>query len=177
MSYILDALKKSEKERSLGNVPTLGTTTQQEERRVPLRWFVITVAVLGLAIALGGGWVLWSARTSQAPAADVTAAPGAKSPAASAAEAAGAAPVARMQAAPAAGPVHFSDLDDSARSRIPEIRINVLSYAESSARRFVMIGQDIFKEGEEVRPGVYIDEIRNADVVFRFEGVRFLLEP
>ncbi len=57
------------------------------------------------------------------------------------------------------------------------IRINVLSYSENRSKRFVMIGQDIFKEGEVVSEGVMVEEIRNSDVIFRFENVRFLLEP
>ena len=40
-----------------------------------------------------------------------------------------------------------------------------------------MIGQDIFKEEEEVAAGVFVEEIRSSDVVFRFENVRFILEP
>ena len=40
-----------------------------------------------------------------------------------------------------------------------------------------MIDQNIFKEGEEVKKGVVIEEIRKSDVVFSFEGVQFTLKP
>ena len=51
MSYILDALKKSEKERSLGNVPTLGSADQYKDNKVSVRWLVLT-SVLLLAVIL-----------------------------------------------------------------------------------------------------------------------------
>lgn len=177
MSYILDALKKSEKERSLGNVPTLGAAGQDEERRVPLKWFVMTVVVLALAVLLAGGWLLWSSRTPQGPAGGKAAESAPKPPAPAAAQTAAGAGKDEVQVVPSARPVPVSELDHSVRSRLPEIRINVLSYSESSEKRFVMIGQDIFKEGEEVSAGVFVDEIRNSDVVFRFENVSFVLEP
>jgi general secretion pathway protein B len=182
MSYILDALKKSEKERSLGNVPTLGATGQDEEQQVPLRWFLLSIIGLAVAIALGGGWLLWLSRTAQAPVSGVTAAPGSISTVADpATQPVVVSPNPEQYAGSAgesiAAPLPLFELDNSIRSRIPSIRINVLSYSENRSKRFVMIGQDIFKEGEEVSEGVMVEEIRNSDVIFRFENVRFLLEP
>jgi general secretion pathway protein B len=176
LSYILDALKKSEKERSLGHVPTLGAGYQQDEPRVPRRWFLLAVVVgLGTALALFGGWMLWTYGTSKdasAPAKAVTAAEPDKEPPDDASqpraeEAKGADP----EAAP------LADFDASFRSRIPDIEINVLSYSEDRSKRFVMIGQEIFKEGEPVDGGVFVEEIRSSDVVFKFGDVRFVLEP
>ena len=43
MSYILEALKKSEKERTLGDVPTLETTIEGHGMRVPISWFLAAV--------------------------------------------------------------------------------------------------------------------------------------
>ena len=60
---------------------------------------------------------------------------------------------------------------------IPEVEINVLSYSEDVSKRFVMIGQNIFKEGEEVVEGLVISEIRNTDVIFGFDGIKFIMEP
>ena len=181
MSYILDALKKSEKERSLGNVPTIGATGQ-EQQQVPLRWFLLAIMGLAVAIALGGGWMLWSSRPAQAPVSSVTTAPGSASTGAdSATQPVVVSPTPVQypgsEGESIAAPLPLFELDNSIRSRIPAIRINVLSYSENSSKRFVMIGQDIFKESEEVYEGVMIEEIRNSDVIFRFENVRFLLEP
>lgn len=183
MSYILDALKKSEKERSLGNVPTLGASGQQEERRVPLRWFLITVVVLALGIGIAGGWMLWSSTPAPGQGAGSDAGPGADHDAVAAADpgSAGTAQSSPTRGVPAteapAIPVPITAIEKSVRSRIPEFRINVLSYSDNNSKRFVMIGQNIFKEGEEVVSGVVVDEIRNSDVVFRFEHVRFILVP
>jgi len=182
VSYILDALKKSEKERSLGNVPTLGSNDQQQERHVPLRWFLLTVVCLVVALLVTAGWVFWSSGAVVGPVGSSTVAP-ASGPAAAPeidqpvdavfAPESATGPAAQDPAAP----VPIGEVESSIRSRIPEIRINVLSYSENSSKRFVMIGQDIFKEGEEVSRGVTVEEIRNSDVIFRFEDLRFVLEP
>jgi len=49
MSYILDALRKAERERSRARVPTLGTihVLREREARFPVRWAVF-LAVLGI---------------------------------------------------------------------------------------------------------------------------------
>ena len=56
MSLILEALKKSEAQRRLGEAPNLGTPfTATRKRRSPLPW--ITLAVV-LVAAAGGWWIL-----------------------------------------------------------------------------------------------------------------------
>lgn len=75
MSLILEALKKSEAQRRLGETPNLGTPiTATRRQRSPLPW--ITLAVL---IATGaGGWLLLrphATTTDEAPAANVAARP------------------------------------------------------------------------------------------------------
>ncbi len=172
MSYILDALKKSEKERSLGSVPTLGAAEHFQERSVPLRWFLLTVICLMVAILSGGAWMLWSSRPGPGPvdgsdAATVPSAEETQTRSTSAGEA----------TVVPADPVPIAKVDDSIRARIPEVEINVLSYSEDVSKRFVMIGQNIFKEGEEVVEGLVISEIRNTDVIFGFDGIKFIMEP
>lgn len=180
MSYILDALKKSEKERALGNVPTLEASDQQEERRVPMRWLLLTVVCLVVALVIAGGWMLWPSGPVNRPSVSANAVPG-TDPEAAAPRTAESAQSAQTGNAPApetpALPVSINAVDASVRSRIPDFRINVLSYSDNNAKRFVMIGQNIFKEGEEVAAGVVVQEIRNSEVVFEFENVRFILVP
>lgn len=54
MSLILEALKKSEEQRRLGEMPNLGTPiTATRRRRSPMPWLAAAVVV---AIAAAGGW-------------------------------------------------------------------------------------------------------------------------
>jgi general secretion pathway protein B len=59
MSYILDALKKAEKERDLGNVPKLETVhdSPPDAGRRPGLWMVIGIGLLANAAVLA--WWLW----------------------------------------------------------------------------------------------------------------------
>ncbi|HEX5047663.1 MAG TPA: general secretion pathway protein GspB [Gammaproteobacteria bacterium] len=57
MSFILDALRKSEHERQRGAVPGISNVPFAVPRRETPRWMVALVAVLLLAVvALGGAW-------------------------------------------------------------------------------------------------------------------------
>ena len=62
MSYILDALKKSEKERSLGNVPTLGSADQYQDYKVSVRWVVLLLILLLAVLLIVAGWLVWNSR-------------------------------------------------------------------------------------------------------------------
>lgn len=69
MSLILEALKKSETQRRLGEAPSLGTPfATARRRRSPLPWLTLAVVL----IAAGTGWWLWHA-TLPAPASGATA--------------------------------------------------------------------------------------------------------
>ncbi len=177
MSYILDALKKSEKERALGSVPTLGAAEHFQERSVPMRWFLLTVICLIVAILSGGAWMLWSSRPGPGSVAGSDAASILPATVPSTEETQAPSTPAGEATVVQADPVPIAKVDDSIRARIPEVEINVLSYSEDVSKRFVMIGQNIFKEGEEVVEGLVISEIRNTDVIFGFDGIRFMMEP
>ncbi|TCO43016.1 general secretion pathway protein GspB [Dokdonella fugitiva] len=64
MSLILEALKKSEQQRRLGEMPTLGTPAPQSRRRRSLLPLLAGLIVL----ALGAGW--WFVRTPPGPPVD-----------------------------------------------------------------------------------------------------------
>ena len=69
MSYILDALKKSQHERQLGKVPTLDTsqTEVEQHRGEPTRW-IYSAIVLALAAILVAGYGIVDRRTGSAAA-------------------------------------------------------------------------------------------------------------
>ena len=66
MSLILEALKKSEQQRRLGEMPNLGTpVTATRRRRSPLPWLAVVVV---LALGAAGGWRYLRQHAAQAPA-------------------------------------------------------------------------------------------------------------
>lgn len=184
MSYILDALKKSERERALGNIPSLKTTVQPERKGVPLSWFV------GLLVALVAfvAWSVWSNIPEPAPTVERQAAKsvGAIQPSegnvAQTARQPSADNVSEQEGAvnveqPETSAVVITDLDPATRSRLPDLAINALSYSETKSKRFVMINQNIYKEGESIGGGVVVEEILGSRVILRQEDIRFALLP
>jgi len=99
MSLILEALKKSEAQRRLGEAPNLGTPfAATRRRRSPLPW--ITLAVV-LAVAAAGWWLL---RPQHGP--DAETAAGAKGPRAKAATKGATANATPANATPRQGEAH-----------------------------------------------------------------------
>lgn len=69
MSFILDALRKSEHERQRGAVPGISNVPYAAPRRETPRWMFALVAALVVAVvALGGAWWRSSRVATQAPA-------------------------------------------------------------------------------------------------------------
>ena len=60
MSYILDALKKAERERGLNKVPTLPTVHDIDEKPAGRIWFYSTAALAILVVAVGIFLFIWS---------------------------------------------------------------------------------------------------------------------
>lgn len=195
MSYILDALKKSEKERTLGNIPTLESGPQTEGRRVPLSWFIAVLALIAALSVLFGAWSLWRDGTqtvvvpdsgtgdvivSSVPRVTASVEPEAVEPdvvpvAIAVPEVTEPTEIDQTDIVPP--PVPLSALDSSVRGRLPDLAVNVLSYSENIPRRFVMINQNIYKEGQDIGGGIVIEEITKSHVILSFEEVRFTLLP
>ena len=74
-------------------------------------------------------------------------------------------------------PVPITDLDPSLRNRLPDLSINALSYSSNQAKRFVMINQAIYKEGEDLGNGIVVEKIKRSTVILSFEGNQFTLRP
>ena len=187
MSYILDALRKSEKERALANIPTLKSVGHNEEKGVPLSWFVLAATVTVFVAALSGLWFGMKAPPSLVPAVqeqlmeepisstkveakDVNKTQDKNDPIIKPEQAVDLVNTKR-------DPISLSDLDPSVRSRLPDLTINALSYSPDHAKRFVMINQSIFKEGEDLGNGIIVGEIKKSSVILSFEGHQFILRP
>lgn len=188
MSYILDALRKSEQEREQEALPTLRTPPRRAPRH---RWLrvVLPLGAVALVAVIAAVWVagpgLLDARNaSRAPAGvDDSAARPVTSPAAPRTaevetpdprnDATGAQPEARPsnQAVGAAGP------DPATRRRVKGLSVNVVSYSDVPERRFAMIDQRIVRESEIVADGVVVERIVPDGVVLSVGAEEVLLRP
>ncbi len=199
MSYILDALKKSERERSLGNIPTLDTIggEEREGHRVR-RWLVGSILALFIA-ALGTLFLMMPDEKSdkvEEVAASVKSL--AKSPTTTEPEqpppASTQLPKPRQEVISVTVPATtkrsaqdmattegavplLEELPPQVQRKIPKMALNVVSYSEDPARRFVMIDLAMYKEGQIVSSGPRVDGITADGVILSYQGTRFLLRP
>jgi len=59
---------------------------------------------------------------------------------------------------------------------VPEIRFSVLVYNQDPAWRFVLVDGQRLAEGDEVQPGLQVEEIRRDGVIFSYRLYKFLVE-
>ena len=182
MSYILEALKKSEKERTLGAVPSLGSDRLPRHGDAQKGWFLGAAMVLVIVAGLFT-FRFFSSTTAQQPSLFLDRESG-QAPVQLEAETPARTEVPLFQTDQQSPkttvtqrPVPVGELDLSTQSRLPELSINALSYSVSPSKRFVMINQRIFKEGEDLGNGLKIEEITNSSVVFKFEDMLFSMQP
>lgn len=216
MSYILDALRKSERERASKVLRKLHTPGERDagDRRV----MQVLVVVLVLLVGLLAGMAWWyratiaalvhgepspTTRVAPVPAAvlDSTRIP--DEPADAAADAAprpadppssptpssppapstpgestatgGGTTAPSAAASTPAGPV--ASLPAELRSRLPPLKISVLSFSADPARRFVMIDGGIFREGESLPQGIRVERIDRDRVELSLLNERFFITP
>jgi general secretion pathway protein B len=204
MSFILDALRKSEHDRQRNSAPDIartGTVAAPPRRR----WLVPIIALLiGVNLSLIAAlWLMGSDEPdAPPPAAVATARPAARPPvvmgdgarslqnqlegggrptAMSAKQAPASATVAPAVAArntPAVNidyPPTLTELLLDGSLNLPPLRIDVHVYSTKPAERFVFINNARYGEGERLSEGPIITDITDIGVVLRHEGRDFLL--
>lgn len=202
MSYILEALKKSDQQRQQGAAPTL-TSIQLPAGETPRRTFqwaaamVATVFVTGLLV---GWWQPWKLQPSPptpaaaaerpvAPAPDttppVTAGAVARAPAREPPPPVAARTVAVAQrepepavAAPPATPTESNvmaraELPPAIQQELPAMVVSLHAYSGKPADRLVGINDKFLQEGDSLVPGLMLEEITRKDMIFRYKGFRF----
>jgi len=188
MSYILDALRKSDRERALGNVPRLDTVQPVDPARRGLWLWLILGFVLSIGLAMTWWW--WQGRdaavTIPAPQSAPAPAPTIGSstlpaPSANESQTTGAVPGPEPAAGSAppvdAAPVPFGDLPEEIRRSLPELAVNVLSSSTDAQKRFVMINLKVYHEGDVLKAGPKVEQITEDAVVLSFRNYRFTLHP
>lgn len=203
MSSILEALRKSERERTLLRGIGFGDAGR---RLVPgTDWLPWVIAAGAVVIALGivaAVLLLRSGATTSAPGVDSTPAPSAVTGAAAtpATDAAPAvtpaapdlpehktslpplvdvtvkspAPVAAL--APASGAVRLlTAMPPEFQQRLPALTVNIHVYSPEESQRILYINNRSYRRGDEISGGVVVEEIVADGVVLQFQGQRFKL--
>jgi general secretion pathway protein B len=205
MSFILDALRKSENDRRDQAQPTLAATPQAAPAKKRSIWPPILVVVLAINAVIFGTLVL--TRDEQAPVATlpssspvpdaprVQAVPTVKTappptidipapmPVPSPAK-----PQAKTQTTPAVavkpkssktiqeGLPSINQLRSTGQVSVPNLRVDMHVYSGDATKRFVFINMSKYREGDRLAEGPTIEEITTEGVIMVHEGQRFRLD-
>jgi len=183
MSYILDALNKSEQERERKQTPGLKSLQgEPPPSRFQLRHFLYLLALLVVFNSLG---VFIYFGNNARPGND-TAPPNEKPSGGSPVTAKAAAvetPVTSSRSSPAdfpataftGGSVAVNDLPDQVIRRLPEIQITSHIYASDPDLRMVNINGVSRSEGDLLSNSLQLVEITEVGVVMNFEGYAYVM--
>jgi hypothetical protein len=194
MSYLLDALRKSESERNRDGGPSLAETRWQSPRTRP----VLTIALITVLIAnvlLVGLWLTdWrppqrdGTNREQRPAAASEPGPEAAASVAAASEIRNDAPPPTVGRAvsddvaiqPAAAPPAMSPdtraRDGAALQQMPNIDVSTHVYSADAALSSVTINGRRLVAGDAIAPGLRLLTITETGVVVEFDGERHQID-
>mgnify|MGYP000570399618 CR=1 FL=1 len=174
MSYILEALKKSERQRRLGAVPRLDTF-QEPPSRSPAAsrpgWLRPLLLLNLLLVAALLAYLLL-------PVASDREQPGSLPGAAAKPQPQPASPSLLELSPPAlaGSPPRWSELPVGLRQQITPPSLEVHVYSENPARRFVMIRGRQYREGDNLPDQLRLNQITPQGVVLSWHGEPFRLE-
>jgi len=183
MSYILDALNKSEQERERKQTPGLKSLQgEPPPSRFQLRHFLYLLALLVVFNSLG---VFFYFGNNARPGSD-TALPD-ENPSAGSSVTAKAAAVGTPQTSARLSPADFpatsgtrgsvavNDLPDQLIRRLPEVQITAHIYASDPDLRMVNINGVSRSEGDLLSNSLQLVEITENGVVMNFEGYAYVM--
>ena len=203
MSYILDALRKSDQQRRRGAVPTLtAAPAVAAARERPAFLFYGLLGVVLIALGMTIGWMRpWRSEpvavTAVAPIAPIVANPLESSPQQQPASAkaekqvtppmsvAGKPREAVVTATPeghAGGPsggaaeqklMAISDLPLSIQQEIPAMSVAMHAYSSKPPGRLVSINDRLLREGDTLTPDLKLEQITPDGMIFTYRGYRF----
>ena len=184
MSYILDAIRKAEKQRQEETVPSLETMVlerKQKHRNGGRRWLIwgVLAIVLGLSWYLNreqvNGWLGQGTTTLvqwyQAAESGILGLVGIEEATTDKArDASGLASTATESQTTSTA------LTPAQRRLLQQIRFSVISYSTDPNKRFAMVGTDTLREGDSLE-GFPISRIRKDGVMLDVNGRAVLIRP
>ena len=204
MSFILDALRKSETERQQhGSGEFSGVPVSTRRRQGPPGWLWIVAVLLLVNLAVLAG-ILMRSEVAVEPVVEAVAEPAAAPPTASGDDFAAQVASARRNA-PARAPAPLPDepvaeatppppaavttspardtsmlptlmeLQAGGRVALPELHVDIHVYSEAAADRFVFINMVKHKEGSRLPEGPLVEQITPDGVILEHNGTSFLL--
>jgi len=199
MSYILDALNKSEQEKTETKTPGLNTVHQRVERpdsRTPQRWQIIVGVILTLNVAALAAWYFTSGdaadteMTVQPPPRSSLPAITENTPAASQSQSVERQRPTVVRQEPArdtrqvqqAMPIQRASATVSrtvtvdASTRLAAIRFSSHIFAADQALRMVVVDGQRMKEGDTLSGGIRLEQITEDGVIFQHNGTRYPID-
>ena len=191
MSYILDALKKSDQQRQRGATPTLPpalATVAAPKRSSSVLYGALAVVLLCAGIAIG--WLNPWQEEQTAPE-SVAARPAMSNPGLTPPtprpgqpEVAGeseqklqVSTVAPVAPTPTTGQdqkaMPLPELPLAIQQELPVMTIQLHSYSSKTGNSLVSINSRMLKEGESLAPGLRLEQITPDGVIFSYKGYRF----
>lgn len=174
MSYILDALNKSDRERQRKQSPSLQSVHSAFARPAVQRHsqILLSLAVaLLLALLLSVWWLLGPGLKSLQSVDTVAAAQD------SVAVDAAADPIAKAKVVlvptPSTVVVPFADLPVAVRQQIPALTFSFHVFSAQINRRTIIINGSRYRQGGEVAPGLLLEEITERGVILVWRRYRF----
>jgi general secretion pathway protein B len=192
MSYILDALKKSDQQRKRGAIPPLQTaqvTVAAPQRNMFAYYVLLAVVLLGAGVMVG--WLHpWQPEQPLAQSASVVAetpipvtqqaaplpAPTehlGKPEVASVAEPIQKKSPAVTVAAQEQQAIPFDELPLQIQQEIPAMKVQLHAYANKPSERLVSINDIRMREGESLMLGLRLEQITPDGMIFSYKGYRF----
>jgi len=203
MSFILDALKKSESERQRQDAPGIASIAQTGRQQGKPRWPWLVVGLLAINLVVLAVIMMPPEPSPEGSAAEVTetampadSSPGSFSeivkeakratpnpPPASMATPRPETPVEEFAATPEPAPTQamteglptFNDLRASGQLQLPDMHLDIHVYSGRPADRFVFVNMSKYKESATLSEGPRVSEIVPDGVVLDYMGQRFLL--
>lgn len=201
MSYILDALKKSDQQRQRGATPTLQAaqiTAARPQRPLFIHYGLLAAALLGAGVMIG--WLQpWqheqilpetipiaaespvpiqqqvepaSRQVEPAPSektgdtALVSAGPGAAEPVPDK-------PAEIADVAPEQQAIPLSELPPAIQQEIPDMTVQLHAYSSNPIERLVSVNSTRLREGENLMPGLRLEQITPDGMIFSYKEYRF----
>lgn len=171
MSYILDALKKSDRERRSREGPTI-QTIHRPIRHSDATTLVITVALVIMVMVTGVLALFWFQQNRGVSARIKT--PQAVVLSTSEQGAQAASPVSDAESGNRPT-VAFSELPDPVRAELPALTFSFHVYSEKPQNRTIIINKRRVREGDQVIPGLQLHEITPEGVVLQWRGHPFYI--